>query len=82
MKPLCSICVSEHLAGAIRRGDPVADFIMESAATALRQIGVDANRNDVVLDSIEHSEDGQFYYVNFTVATKGEGGRNLQPTIV
>ena len=84
MDPFVSILVTEDVADACRRGEPVLETVTEVAIGAFRDLGIDPLTNPPQLDSIERDEDeyGEFWKVNFRIP-KQEGGaaRNLSAHI-
>ena len=75
MDPFVSILVTEDVADACRRGEPVLETVTEVAIGAFRDLGIDPLTNPPQLDSIERDEDeyGEFWKVNFRIP-KQEGG--------
>ena len=65
----CSVSLSPRLAKALREKSPVMSAIEDCAMKAFRKLvleeGVDPTKWMPVLGSIEPSEDGSCYYVNF-----------------
>ena len=75
MEPFVSVLVTEDVADACRRGEPVLETVTEVAIGAFRDLGIDPLTNPPQLDSIERDEDeyGEFWKVNFRIP-KQEGG--------
>ena len=75
MNPFVSVLVTEDVADACRRGDPVFEAVMDVAFCAFRDLGIDPITNPPQLDSIERDEDeyGEFWRVTFIVPNEGEG---------
>lgn len=74
-KPVISVIVSEAVADACRRKDPVFETVMDVAIGAFKDLGVDPSTHIPQLESIERREDeyGEFYTVNFSIRCKDRG---------
>ena len=74
MKPFVQMIVTESVADACRRGDPILNSVMNASIEGFKKLGL-TGVIQPKLDSIVRHEDeyGEFYTVNFTIQNDGEG---------
>ena len=76
MEPFVSVLVTEDVADACRRGEPVLETVTDVAMRAFVDLGIDPVANPPRLESIERDEDeyGEFWKVTFRIPERGRGG--------